>query len=72
MFFMKKFLFTLLILTIGVPVYAKNINFIHVTDVHFTQANAHYLKEFTNEILRQLINRIEVYEDKKVEIEFNF
>ncbi len=29
-------------------------------------------KEFTNEILRQLINRIEVYEDKKVEIEFNF
>ena len=47
---MKKFLFTLLILTIGVPVYAKNINFIHVTDVHLTQANAHYLKEFTNEI----------------------
>ena len=45
MFFMKKFLFTLLILTIGVPVYAKNINFIHVTDVHLTQANAHYLKE---------------------------
>ena len=29
-------------------------------------------KEFTNEILKQLINRIEVYEDKKVEIEFNF
>ncbi len=29
-------------------------------------------KEFTNEILRQLINRIEVYEDKKVEIEFDF
>ena len=48
--FFKKFLFTLLILTIGVPVYAKNINFIHVTDVHLTQANAHYLKEFTNEI----------------------
>ena len=29
-------------------------------------------KEFTNEILKQLINRIEVYEDKRVEIEFNF
>ena len=29
-------------------------------------------KEFTNEILKQIINRIEVYEDKKVEIEFNF
>ena len=29
-------------------------------------------KEFTNEILKQLIKRIEVYEDKKVEIEFNF
>ena len=29
-------------------------------------------KEFTNEILKQLISRIEVYEDKKVEIEFNF
>lgn len=29
-------------------------------------------KEFTYEILKQLINRIEVYEDKKVKIEFNF
>lgn len=29
-------------------------------------------KEFTNEILKQLINRIEVYENKKVKIKFNF
>lgn len=36
---------------IGIPAaFAKTINFIQVTDVHLTQENALYLKEFTNEI----------------------
>ena len=50
----------------------KNKNKISEENIKKIIMNFKQGKEFTNEILKQLINRIEVYEDKKVEIEFNF
>lgn len=50
----------------------KNKNKISEDNLKKIAMNFKQGKEFTNEILKQLINRIEVYEDKRVEIEFNF
>ena len=50
----------------------KNKNKISEENLKKIVRNFKQGKEFTNEILKQLIKRIEVYEDKKVEIEFNF
>jgi len=38
------------------PVFAQNVNFIQVTDVHLTKDNAHYLKDFVDEINQKYTN----------------
>lgn len=57
---MKKiFILLLLLLNICIKSYARDVNFIQVTDVHLTKDNAQYLQDFVNDMNSQQHNALD-------------